>query len=166
MGSANNDIETRRRVEDFLFHEARLLDDYRLNDWVALFEPDGHYWVPMAWDQADPINHVSLFYEGVDLLRLRSQRLQHERTVSQWPPSRTCHHVSNIEIESRDDADGLLVRSALVFIEYRRNEQHHFGGHVYHSLRCRDGSFGIALKRVNLLNCDSEAGHLRMAIPF
>ncbi len=170
MRDANNDPDVRRSVEDFLYREARLLDDYQLDDWVALFEPDGHYWVPMARDQPDPLNHVSLFYEGVDLLRLRSQRLQHEHTVSQWPPSRTCHHVSNIEIEARDDADGasdlLQVRSALVFIEYRRNEQHYFGGHVYHSLRPRSGGFGIVLKRVNLLNCDSEAGHLRMAIPF
>lgn len=158
-------IANHRDVEDFLYYEARLLDEHRLDDWVGLFEPDGHYWVPMAWEQPDPLNHVSLFYEGVDLLRLRAQRLQHERTVSQWPPSRTCHQVSNVEFEARDDG-ALLVHSALVFFEYRRDEQHCFAGRVEHSLVPRNDGFGIALKRVNLLNCDSDAGHLRMAIPF
>ena len=167
MGKPADAEALRQSVEDFLFQEARLLDDYRLDEWVALFEPDGHYWVPMAWDQPDPINHVSLFYEGVDLLRLRAQRLLHDRTVSQWPPSRTCHQVSNIEIETNDDDDGgLLIRSALVFFEYRRNEQRCYAGRVRHELRQRDGRFGIAQKRVDLLNCDSDAGHLRMAIPF
>jgi len=160
------DPELKRTVETFLTREARLLDEHRLDEWVDLFEADGRYWVPMAWDQPDPINHVSLFYEGVDLLRLRSRRLRHERTVSQWPPSRTCHQVSNVEIEALDD-DGLVhVRSNLVFVEYRRDEQRCFAGHARHELRRRDRGFGIVLKRVNLLNCDSDAGHLRMAIPF
>ena len=156
----------RRAAEDFLFEEARLLDDHRLDDWVDLFEPDGHYWVPMAWDQPDPLNHVSLFYESVELLRLRSQRLQHELTVSQWPPTRTCHQVSNVMIETEAKSGVVNVRSALVFIEYRRDEQRYFAGHTLHQLRPRTRGFGIILKRVNLLNSDSEAGHLRMAIPF
>ncbi len=160
------DPALKQAAEAFLTEEARLLDDYRLDDWVDLFEPDGHYWVPMAWDQPDPINHVSLFYESVDLLRLRSRRLQHQRTVSQWPPTRTCHQVSNVEIEALDDKGLLHVRSALLFVDYRRDEQRYFAGHTHHRLRRRDDGFGIVLKRVNLLNCDSDAGHLRMAIPF
>lgn len=160
------DPALKQAAEAFLTEEARLLDDYRLDDWVDLFEPDGHYWVPMAWDQPDPINHVSLFYESVDLLRLRSRRLQHQRTVSQQPPTRTCHQVSNVEIEALDDKGLLHVRSVLMFVDYRRDEQRYFAGHTHHRLRRRDGGFGIVLKRVNLLNCDSDAGHLRMAMPF
>ena len=164
MGEINHTVDVRRPIEDFLFREARLLDECRFDAWVELFEPDGRYWVPMAWDQPDPDNHVSLIHEGVDLLRLRSQRLQHDRTVSQWPPSRTCHQVSNIEIEADDSR--WLVRSALVFIEYRRNEQRYFAGRVRHTMKPRADGFGIVLKRVDLLNCDTDAGHLRMAIPF
>ena len=36
----------REQVEDFLFREAALLDDWRLDDWVALFTEDARYVVP------------------------------------------------------------------------------------------------------------------------
>ena len=49
-----------RSVEKFLFYEARLLDQGRLEEWGQLFTDDGIYWVPATVDQPDPIPHVSL----------------------------------------------------------------------------------------------------------
>ena len=34
------------RCEQFLLHEARLLDDGKFDDWLALFTPEAWYWVP------------------------------------------------------------------------------------------------------------------------
>ena len=47
-------------LEQFLFHEARLLDEQRWQEWSDLFVEEGEYWVPASPDQADAINHVSL----------------------------------------------------------------------------------------------------------
>ena len=49
-----------RKIEQFLYDEANLLDQPDLDSWIALYTEDGSYWMPVAVDQADPINHVSL----------------------------------------------------------------------------------------------------------
>ena len=42
------------RCERFLLHEARLLDDGKFDDWLALLTPDAWYWVPSEPDQDNP----------------------------------------------------------------------------------------------------------------
>ena len=44
--TTTNTPTLREEVEDFLFREAELLDDWLLDDWVALFTEDGRYIVP------------------------------------------------------------------------------------------------------------------------
>jgi benzoate/toluate 1,2-dioxygenase subunit beta len=152
-------------VADFLSLEARLLDEQRFEEWLALFDPAGHYWVPAAWAQRNPLDHVSIYYENVDLLRVRIMRLRHPRTEIMRPAPRTLHQVTNASI---DDIDGarLQVRAAFTMIEYRLNEQRLFAGHCRYTLERAAASFKIVLKRVDLLNCDAETGHIRLTIPF
>ena len=153
------------RVQQFLYHEAQLLDDRSFDEWIALFEPDGEYWVPMAWRQPNPHEHISLLYESVEVLRMRMQRLKELAALSQRPFSRTCHHVSNVIVNS-GNAEGISVRSALIVVEYRRDEQRTFGGHAHHDLSHCGNAFRIRRKRVDLLNCDTELGHVRISVPF
>lgn len=153
------------RVQSFLVRECRLLDDRRFDEWLKLFEPDGHYWVPMGWGQPNPHDHVSLIYEGLDLLTLRINRLVHDRTTSQFPPSRTLHQLGNVEIEGWN-GNSVSARSALTYVEYRRNEQRLFAGIARHMLVAKGDTFSIQQKRVDLLNCDADVGHLRMSVPF
>jgi 3-phenylpropionate/cinnamic acid dioxygenase small subunit len=153
------------RVQQFLFHEAQLLDDRLFDQWIALFEPDGEYWIPMAWRQPDPYEHISLLYESVEVLTMRMQRLKELAALSQRPFSRTCHHVSNVMVNA-ENAETVSVRSALIVIEYRRDEQRTFGGHARHDLSQCGSTFRIRRKRVDLLNCDTELGHVRISVPF
>ncbi len=39
-----------RAVTDFLYREARLADEARYADWLALWTDDGVYWVPATTD--------------------------------------------------------------------------------------------------------------------
>jgi 3-phenylpropionate/cinnamic acid dioxygenase small subunit len=39
------DEDTIRGVEQFLYREARLLDERRFRDWLELFTEDVHYWI-------------------------------------------------------------------------------------------------------------------------
>lgn len=153
------------RVQEFLVHEARLLDERRLREWLELYAPDAEYWVPYAWQQESPKDHVSLFYETVELLRMRMDRLEAELSPLDSPKARVNHYLSNITVEEAGDGE-LLARAYLLFTEYRREEQRWFAGRSTWKLRLKDSSFQIASKRVDLLNADQDSGHLRFALPF
>ena len=88
----------------FVYREARLLDEKRFDEWYELFTEDGFYWVPLAPEQVDPLDHTSLAYEDRLLLKLRIERLKSPRAYSQQPPSR-CHHLLQMP-ESREERPG------------------------------------------------------------
>lgn len=153
-----------RQIERFLYREAALLDDKSWPEWLALYADDCFYWVPSTAGQADPINTVSLFAENRMMMEMRILRVSHPRAFSQDFPTRTSHLVGNMTIES-DNADkwdggtnpraDIVVRSSLHVLEYRKEDQRMFGGTVRHWLR-RDGAeWKIALKRIDLINCDA-----------
>jgi benzoate/toluate 1,2-dioxygenase beta subunit len=145
-----------REVEQFLFHEARLLDERNWDAWLALFAADGMYWVPLVRGQTGAKNHVSLFYEDALLRSVRARRLQERNAWSQQPPGQTQHLVGNVQIDGLEENGGVIVaRSAFHMIEWHRGEQRLLGGACTHRLlRVGDG-FRIALKRVDLVNCDA-----------
>ena len=123
-------------VEYFLHREARLLDERRFEDWMNLFAEDGYYWVPAAPDQRDPYDAVSIFFDDREMMRTRLSRLDHPKIHSQLPASRTCHYISNIEVdEDFGTGNEILVRSALMMIEFRLDKQTSYGGRCQHLLR-------------------------------
>jgi 3-phenylpropionate/cinnamic acid dioxygenase small subunit len=155
----------RAAFEEFLIHEARLLDERRFRDWMELFADDGTYWVPAAPDQKSPFEEASLFYDDRDRMRTRVERLEHPRIHVQTPPSRTAHIVGNLVIEEVDRAKGeYVIGSTFIMAEYRDDAQRLFAGRQRHRLRRAGDSFRIVQKRVDLINCDGafEA----MAVPI
>ncbi len=151
------------RCEQFLIHEARLLDEGKFDDWLALFTPDAWYWVPSEPDQPDPHETVSLIYDDRRLLETRVRRLASPRMYSQEPRSRTSRIVGNVTIEA-SERNAATVRSKFVMIEYRREQQRLFAGTTLHRLVQTEGRIMIAWKRVNLLNCDAPLDGI--TIPF
>ena len=155
----------RVEIEEFLYREARLLDERRFEKWMNLFAEDGYYWVPAAPDQKDPYDGVSIFFDDRTVMKTRLERLDHPRIHSQTPASRTMHAVSNIEIDPEfGEENEILVRSALTMMEFRLDKQTVYGGRCRHLLRIVDGGFEIAWKRVDLINCDGVFETL--AVPF
>ena len=63
----------------FLYQEARLLDQRKFDQWNDLFAEGGMYWIPLEEDQEDPLNHLSLAYEDSMMRRVRINRLNHDR---------------------------------------------------------------------------------------
>jgi 3-phenylpropionate/cinnamic acid dioxygenase small subunit len=153
-----------RQCEEFLVHEARLLDEARFDEWLALFSEDACYWVPSEPDQASPRDTISLIYDDRRLLETRVRRLASPRIYSQEPRSRTSRIVTNVSLLEPGADGGALVRSKFVLIEYRREQQRLFGGTYFHRLIVRDGGIRIAMKRVDLVNCDAPMDGL--VIPF
>lgn len=159
--SKRNVLPDQGELEQFLYREARLLDEQRWKEWSDLFTKDGEYWVPAAPGQADPHNHVSLIYE-TDLLRaVRIKRFSHPNAFSLQPKPRSVHLVTNVCLDEFDDADGAcVVHSKFIMLQYRREQQNVFGGSYLHRLQRVDGALKIALKKVELLNCDAPLDNI------
>ena len=155
-----------KELEEFVVNEARLLDERRFEEWEGLFTEDGIYWVPAKPDQESPRNHVSLYYDNRLSMRERIIRLRHPEIHAQTPPSRTCHFVTNVRLESvNSKANEYVVYSSLMMLEYRPGwEQQTYGGHNLHTLCREKGKLKIKLKRVNLINCDATMPAI--SVPF
>lgn len=158
-------LERWHAVQQFLIAEARLLDERRFDEWLALYAPDAEYWVPYAWGQQSPHDHVSLFYETVTLLRMRVDRLAQEHSPLDSPPARVNHHLTNVTVDE-EGGGRLTARAYLLFVEHRRDDSRWFSGRCTWTLHERGEGFEIAAKRVDLLDADREGGHLRFAFPF
>ena len=154
-----------REIEEFLFREARLLDERRFEEWLALFADDGIYWVPAEPDQRSPLDQLSLFYEDKALLDVRIRQIRHPRYYAQAPQTRTRHVIGNVELEDGARAgDEIAVRSSFVMLEYRDEQRRVFGGEARHRLRRGEQGLRIAFKRVCIVDCD--ATHAFMSVPF
>jgi 3-phenylpropionate/cinnamic acid dioxygenase small subunit len=140
-------------VSAFLFDEARLLDQRRWDEWLALFTDDGLYWAPLRHDQPDAINHVSLFYEDALLREVRARRLEEKRAWSQQPVTQAARIVGNIAAASQAH-DIVVATSTFHMLEWRRSDHRMLGGHYTHHLHRGNDGWRIALKRVDLINCE------------
>ena len=149
--------------EAFLIEEARLLDEAKFDNWLALFTEEARYWVPSQPNQDSPVTTVSLMYDDRRLLETRVRRLASPRIYSQEPRSRTSRIVANVTIEERHAAN-IHLRSKFQLTEFRRNEQRFFAGTSFHTLTVAEGHMKIAFKRVDLVNCDAPLDGL--VIPF
>lgn len=160
---------SRAEAENFLYHEARLLDEGHWRDWQKLFTADAKYWIPLSTVvDADPDHHISIIYDDMDLLEERLGRLESGACHAQIPPSRTLHLIGNVSVSLSDSE--VIVNSNLLLHEYRSNTQprfypvQSFPAHCEHRLRWQDGRWKIAFKKVVLLNCDGEIFDLSFLI--
>lgn len=144
-----------RVLEQFLYHEARLLDEQRWDEWEALWTPEGEYWVPSRPDQPDPVRHVSLVYETALLRKVRLKRYGSPNAFSLQPRPRSVHLLGNVMLDAHDPATGACTLNArFVMLQYRADLLDVFGGSVTHRLVPDGADWKIASKRVDLVNCD------------
>jgi benzoate/toluate 1,2-dioxygenase subunit beta len=148
--------------EEFLYHEAALLDERRYEDWLELYADDAVYWIPQG-DEPDPSRKVSIAYDDRRRLHERVLRLAGGFAHSQDPPSQTCHLVGNPRVLSASE-DDLQLTSNLLVAEVRRSTQNIYAARVEHRLLPRDESFLIRRKVIWLLNRDVALGNVSFLI--
>lgn len=151
----NVPLETYHQVQQFLFHEARLLDERRWEEWQDLWTEEGMYWIPQQWGQESPYDHISLCWDNKMLRELRFRVLESERNWAQQPITRTSRLINNVMIDGSDDDGCLIVRSVFQVSEWRKNTQRQLAGNYIHKLVADGDSWKIRLKQVNLINCDA-----------
>ncbi|GJL93713.1 MAG: aromatic-ring-hydroxylating dioxygenase subunit beta [Hyphococcus sp.] len=148
-----DDLLFYHRVSQFLFLEARLLDEQKWEEWNELFTEDGVYWAPASWEQPDPFHHVSLIFEDKLLRDVRIARFKSPAAYSLQPFPRTSHMVSNIMIDNRE-GDLVTVSSQFQMTEFRRDKPIRYNGAYTHELSESDSGFKMRQKKAILVNCD------------
>lgn len=148
---------------DFVYDEARMLDEGRFTEWMDLWMPDGVYWMPLDYKQTDPDYITSLLHEDQFMLRLRVERLNGARTFSQKPKSR-CHHVIQRPFVDVMDtgANRYVTNTNMHYVETRLDDQFLLAITATHELTVVDGKIRIANKRVDLLNSDAAFGNIQL----
>jgi 3-phenylpropionate/cinnamic acid dioxygenase small subunit len=146
-------------LEQFVYDEARLIDEKRFDEWYELFTDDARYWMPLTRGQPDGEDHTSLFYED----KVRIERLKSPRSFSQHQPSWCQHVLQRPFIEDDGAASGRYrVRTPFVYIESRLDEQLVLAGIVSHRLRRESGVLRIELKKVEITNCDASLPSIQL----
>ena len=142
----------RPAVEDFLYYEAALLDEWRLDEWLALLTPDARYVVPTTdLPEGDPAHDLVFIDDDYTRLQGRVARLQSRHAHREFPSSRTRRLVSNVRVLG---VAGDEVQATAAFVVYRfRHEQTavHVGRYDYTLLQTVDG-FRIRYRRAVLDN--------------
>ena len=157
-----------RDVEQFLYREARLLDERRFHEWLDLFTDDVRYWmvgrstryprsskaitVSDSGRRRDPAeDELAILDETKATLAGRIARLDTGMAWAEDPPSRTRHIITNIEVDPGDTGSELRVYSNFVVYRTRaETEQDFYIGARQDLLRSVDGRWRIAHRKLVL----------------
>ncbi|HKM61387.1 MAG TPA: benzoate 1,2-dioxygenase small subunit [Acidisphaera sp.] len=148
---------TQHDAEQFLYREARFLDDRDWDAWLALYAPDVEFWMP-AWDDddkltEDPQTEISLIWYGhKGGLEDRVFRIRTERSsATSLPEPRTSRNISNVEI--LDQAGGLTrLRCNWVTFSYRYKTVDTYFGTSFYTIDTTGAQPLVRRKKVVLKN--------------
>ena len=148
---------SREEIENFVYREARIMDEHRFDEWESLWTEDALYWVPIGGDNTDPRRQVSMIYANLEDIGNRVDRLKTDMAWAQDPKSGLSRVISNIEIENGPDGE-VTVHSNFNLTEHRRRGQltwlNTWAGRTTHKLRQVNGDLKMAYKKVVLVNSD------------
>ncbi len=159
--SARSDaaLVTREEVEDFLYFEAQLLDEWRLDEWLELLTEDARYLIPSNdCPEGDPRTSLFLIADDRTRIEQRVLRIKSADCHAESPKSRTCRMISNVRIEK---TEGNLIHVAANFIchRFRRyGRAYPFVGFYRHILRHEGDRLRIRERKAILAS--EELGNL------
>ena len=139
-----------------LEREARLLDQLRYEEWLALFAPECIYWVPATPNAGDPRREVAVMFDDRRRLEDRVYRLRTGFAWSQAPASRTVRLITNVEVFATARDEIRMVRCNFLIHEFWGDETRFLSGWSGYRFAQADGGWEIVAKQVNLLECDQS----------
>lgn len=150
------DKSSLENISQFLYREARFLDDEQWDDWLNCYAPEASFWMP-AWDDndqltEDPQAEISLiYYPDRQGLEDRVFRIKTERSSATMPDTRTCHNIANVEIVARD-GDKLTVRFNWNTLSFRYKTTYSYFGMSRYVIDCSGAEAKILSKYIVLKN--------------
>jgi benzoate/toluate 1,2-dioxygenase beta subunit len=144
------------QVRDFLYEEARYLDDNQWDNWLECYATDATFWMP-AWDDndqltEDPQREISLIWYGNrGGLEDRVFRIKTERSSATMPDTRTSHNISNLELLDQSD-ELCYLRFNWHTLSFRYKTVDSYFGSSFYTLDVRGENPLIKAKKVILKN--------------
>lgn len=159
MTAPANVSVTRAEVEDFLFQEAELLDNWRLKEWEELLTDDACYYVPPN-DAPEGSHRSTLFIVADDRERIHQRiiRVMDPNCHAEFPKSHLSRILGNVQIKEVV-GDTITVTFNYVLHRYRRYERmgEYVGSGRY--ILKRDGA-SFKIKERRMLIKSHELGSL------
>lgn len=154
---------TRAQIEDFLYHEAALLDEWRLQEWLDLLTDDITYEVPST-DLPDGTPEHTLFLIADNAVRLRSrvEQLCGRFAWAENPPSRTRRLITNVRIRERD-GDSIRITANFVVYRMRYELVDTYIGRYEYTLVQRQGELKIKHRKA-ILDLEALRPHGKVSI--
>jgi p-cumate 2,3-dioxygenase beta subunit len=129
-GTGTEDVTTatlHRAVEQFLYREAALLDEWRLDEWFALMDRDVEYRVPAPGsDHLDSRHTLQVIHDDHTRLEGRVNRLKSKHAHAESPHSRTRRFVTNVRVTA--DGDLIVAHANFHVTRTRLGQVDHFHG--------------------------------------
>jgi p-cumate 2,3-dioxygenase subunit beta len=165
--SQNQEI-TRYEAEDFLYHEAELLDDWRLLEWKDLYTGDSRYEVtstdcedPLS---ADPTKSLFLLADKKNRIDARAARLMKKAAHCEFPHSKTRHMYTNVRVAGSEGGE-TKVRANVVVYRTGADRTTNFMGEMHYVLVREGADIRIRSKRIVLdLNSLNDAGQMTIIL--
>jgi 3-phenylpropionate/cinnamic acid dioxygenase small subunit len=148
------DIAVRDEFRRLLEREARLLDQLRYDDWLAMYAPECVYWVPSTPKAGDPRREIAIMFDDRRRLEDRVYRLRTGFAWSQAPASRTVRLTTNVEVFSTASDNVRMLRSNFLISEFWGDETRLLSGWAGHRVVRSGADWMIQAKQVNLIECD------------
>jgi p-cumate 2,3-dioxygenase beta subunit len=141
----------RLAAEFFLYEEAAHLDNWRLDDWLALFAEDARYIVPTTdLPDGDPKRDVVFIDDDLTRLKGRVNRLKSRHAHREYPYSRTRRVISNVRLTRIDPGEIDLEASFVVYRARAEAIAPYVGIYRYTLARTSSGEFRIRRRRAEL----------------
>jgi 3-phenylpropionate/cinnamic acid dioxygenase small subunit len=150
------DVAIRDEFRRLLEREARLLDQLRYDDWLALYAPECVYWVPSTPNAGDPRREIAIMFDDRRRLEDRVYRLRTGFAWSQAPASRTVRLITNVEVFSTASEAVRMLRSNFLISEFWGDETRMLAGWAGHRVLRNESGWLIQAKQVNLIECDQS----------
>lgn len=146
-------LELKMEFAEFLYREARMLDDHKLDEWLALFTEDTEYIVPLreqVQGDVEPAGHP-IIRDDKQMLMARVRKDDTGISHVEIPRSMTTHLVSNVTVDEGSNAGEYTVRSNFVVRQARKlRDEAWWVGRRTDTLRRVDGAWKIARREVML----------------
>jgi p-cumate 2,3-dioxygenase beta subunit len=141
----------RAAVEDFLYREAALLDDWDLDGWLTLWAEQGTRYVVPCNDtpDGDPAQDLVLIDDDELRMRLRVERLNSRKAHREYPHSRTNHQVYNVVLGQPADCH-LPVTASFTVWRFRNGKASYYVGRYRYRLVVERSELRIRSKRAVL----------------